>query len=201
VDIRVELTGVVAVLVQNKRMADPLDSATQRLNELVRGKAAKDRTEEDIIAIAHAEFDGSIYWDPALGPYAPTEWLEASLKKGAHMAKKNSGPTLQRALLFTDDKVALEYDGPRKMDELWKDENYRFTTLVRNPSSGARVLRTRPMFREWSLTADAHLDTALVELPTLIKAGTMAGLYIGIGSWRPKYGRFTFNAYEIKDGH
>lgn len=195
-EVMMQLEGTTAVLVQNKRLADPLDSATKRLNELVRGKAAKDRTEEDIIAIAHAEFDGSMYHDPVLGPYAPTEWLEASLKRGAHMSKKNSGPTLQRSLLFVDDKVALEYAGPRDMDKLWEDENYRFTTLVRNPTSQARVLRTRPMFRQWTLRASAHLDTSQVELDTLVKAGKMAGLYIGVGSWRPRYGRFDFTAWE-----
>lgn len=192
-----QLEGTSALLVQNKRLADPLDPATKRLSALTRGKAGKDRTEEDHEAIARAEFEGGIYGNDALGPYVPTEWLEASLKKGAHMAKKNSGPTLQRAMLFMENEVPLIYDGPRKIADLWEDRNFRLTTLVRNPTSQARVLRTRPMFRKWSLVADVLLDSGLAELPDLVLAGTKAGLYIGIGSWRPRYGRFTFTAWEI----
>lgn len=195
--VRMQLKGTVALLVQNKRLADPLDPATKRLTALTRGKASRDRTEEDFEAIARAEFEGAIYGNDALGPYAPTEWLEQSLRQGAHMAKKNSGKLLLRALVFLENEAPLIYDGPRKIADLWEDPNYRFTTLVRNPTSQARVPRTRPMFQQWSLVADAFLDTSLVELDSLILAGATAGMYHGIGSWRPKYGRFEFAAWEI----
>ena len=82
----------------------------------------------------------------------------------------------------------LEYEGPRKPDQLWADERFR----LRAPAKvgAVRVIRTRPRFDDWSATI------VVKYLPTLLNPGEIrgflvaAGEQIGIGDWRPRFGRF-----------
>lgn len=191
--VEISIQGTTALLVHNVRLADPLDSSARRLSSLTGAKSASKRTTEDHMAIARAEFDGGLYYNEAIGPYVPTLWLEAALKKAGGLTKE--GTQVQRALIFFEDQAMLEYDGPRELPQLWADENYRLTTMVKQGQ--VRVPRTRPMFRQWSLATTAHLDTSALELKDLNRIGRTCGLYIGLGDWRPRYGRFEFDAHEV----
>jgi hypothetical protein len=199
--IRIDCKGTTALLQKNVRLADTLDPATRRLNDLTGEKKAKDRTPEDMAAISHAEFDGSLYWDEQLGPYVPTRWLEAALKKAGGLNNRRQGTKVQRALIFTDGEAPLEYEGPRDLAGLWADENFRFVVMANSNPSAARaslVPRTRPMFRQWEISTPADLDTSELTLSDLNRIGTVCGLYVGLGDWRPRFGRFEFNAYQEK---
>lgn len=193
--VQLDIQGTTGLLVHNVRLADPLDSAAKRLSGLTGAKSASKRTTEDHMAIARAEFDGGLYFDDEIGPYVPTLWLEAALKKAGGLTKE--GTQVQRALIFFEGEAALQYDGPRDLAGLWADENYRLTTMVKQGQ--VRVPRTRPMFRQWSLSTTAHLDTSALELKDLNRIGRTCGLYIGLGDWRPRYGRFEFNAHQIEE--
>jgi hypothetical protein len=48
----------------------------------------------------------------------------------------------------------------------------------------------RPFFREWSLIIDINYRPDVLareQVERIIKA---AGVHVGLGAWRPKYGRF-----------
>jgi len=55
----------------------------------------------------------------------------------------------------------------------------------------ARVARTRPVFREWSANVRLHIEPTLVNVARVDEWMRVAGTQIGIGDWRPQYGRFT----------
>ena len=61
----------------------------------------------------------------------------------------------------------------------------------------SRTMRTRPQFRQWSASTEAELDTTVLELADLNRIGSTTGLYIGVGDWRPRYGRFAFLAEKV----
>jgi hypothetical protein len=51
-------------------------------------------------------------------------------------------------------------------------------------------MRTRPMFRDWSVEVDCEVDGGLLNVETLQSIATDAGNMVGIGDHRPRYGRF-----------
>ena len=197
--VQITCNGTVPLLMKNVQLADPLNPATKRLKALTGGKQSKDRTPEDFAKIEHAEFDGSLYWDKDMGPYVPGRWMEKALKDAG--GRYRQGTKIQQALILLEEKVPLEYPGPRDMAGLWADENFRFETMVNstpNASKATLIRRVRPTFRQWGFSITGVLDTTVVTLEDLNKIGKACGLYHGLGDWHPKFGRFEFLAEEVK---
>jgi uncharacterized protein with NRDE domain len=54
-----------------------------------------------------------------------------------------------------------------------------------------RIIRVRPRIPEWSISFTVEYDESVINGRDLEQAITEAGAIVGIGDWRPKYGRFT----------
>jgi hypothetical protein len=54
----------------------------------------------------------------------------------------------------------------------------------------AKVMRTRPIFREWSALVEMQYDPDVLNLREVEEIVVDAGKLVGIGDWRPKHGRF-----------
>jgi hypothetical protein len=61
----------------------------------------------------------------------------------------------------------------------------------------SRILRTRPIFRKWSIRFVLKFDNEVMEKADVLDAMRIAGTLIGIGDWRPKFG--TFVVEEISE--
>jgi hypothetical protein len=82
----------------------------------------------------------------------------------------------------------IQYDGPETADELWKDESFRFCRIVKVGT--ARVMRTRPIFRDWIVDIELDVNTDLVNETQVFNWLKTAGEQCGAFEWRPKYGLF-----------
>ena len=51
-------------------------------------------------------------------------------------------------------------------------------------------MRCRPIFREWVTDAKGMLDPNILDFEELVQIADTAGNLIGLGDWRPRYGRF-----------
>jgi hypothetical protein len=107
--------------------------------------------------------------------------VKAAQKSREGLAAKSSAFCLAHA--------SLDYDGPRAADELWQDEQFRFSAIVR--VGMARVARMRPKFDNWSCVADVNVETTLINPGRVDEWMQVAGTQIGLGDWRPQHGRFT----------
>ena len=59
------------------------------------------------------------------------------------------------------------------------------------PKTGARVMKVRPMVPTgWQLKFSVEYDENLVNEKDLHRAMVDAGTLVGLGNWRPKFGRF-----------
>lgn len=181
---RITITGTAPMLMHNGRLADPLDPATRALKALT---AKRKKTDDDLIDIARAEFLGGLYIDPDVGPYVPGENIERAILDAAKLTK--NGMNVKRGLFIETDVNPIAYHGPRTAEALWEDENFRLIRTVRNQQN--RVSRCRPMFTDWRTSAEGTLDESVLDFRTLSAIVESAGLYIGLGDWRPRYGRFT----------
>lgn len=187
-DFRITLTGTRPLIMNNARMANPLDPAAKAY-KTVSGKRNKtDQDLEDLFRLGHA---GALYLDPDVGPYLPSDNIWKALEEGA--MKHKLGPKIREGVLIKNDVNPLSYRGPRDGKVLSVDENFRIISMRVTGSGRARkrVPFCRPIFREWKAEADGMLDEAIIDLAELRLAAETAGQRVGICDWHPKYGRFT----------
>lgn len=179
--IRLRLTGTRRLLMHCGRLADPLDPATRALARLT-GKRMK--TIADHEEIARTEWNGGLWLDGGR-PCIPAEALMASFVGAAKTRKRGDEA---RAGLVVEDNAILRYAGPRDLDELWLDPSFRLRTGVR--VRGARTMRTRPAFADWSVEFTARFLPTLLDRSEVIETFGIAGFFRGIGDWRPINGTF-----------
>lgn len=169
------------LLMQNPQTADPRNHFAKKLKE-VTGKRKK--TDSDQEQIDHISFLGSLCMNED-GPCIPPTWIEATLEAAAR--KERSGPKA-RAGIYCDGSFDLEYDGPRDPESLYENDNFRDSRSV--VVQRARVMRVRPTFRNWSALVTVNFDDELVNESELDRWFIIAGQQCGIGTYRPRYGRF-----------
>jgi hypothetical protein len=182
-----EIEGLSPLLMHNERLANQLDPATKRMKEIT-GK--KKKTEEDLLALAWAEFEGGLYIDDDVGPYMPGTWIDGTFRDSAKMIRR--GTDIKRGLQVVDDRVALLYEGPRDSEKMWAAGMYD-QRMVKNQMN--KVLRTRPRFNKWKARFQVSFDTGLFDRQTVISILENAGKMIGLGDYRPRFGKF--NVKEV----
>jgi hypothetical protein len=190
IDFRITLTGTAPLILHNSRLADPLDPTTKALKKMT---SKRQKTEDDHLEIARLEHAGSLYFDSDVGPFVPGQNVARALVDAGRVTKK--GKMIERGVFISTDTNPLSYRGPRTVNGLWEDENFRITASVKVGTQ--RVMRCRPMFREWSTEADGILDPAILDLSDLEGIATTAGQMVGLGDWRPRYGRFTARVEKL----
>lgn len=167
----------------NGQLADPLNKFSKDLKR-VSGKRAK--TDADFAEMAKIEWYASLYVDDGK-LCIPMEVLEAALVEGAK--KQKLGKQTQSTLFVTGNAI-LHFDGDKlTADELWERGANRLTTGVRIQRN--RVMRTRPRIEKWWCEAEVQFDDKILDPAKITEIVTTTGREIGIGDWRPKFGRFT----------
>lgn len=180
---KITIMGNQPLLMHNSRLANPMDPITRAL-KVVSSKRKK--TDDDHFEMSRLEFLGSLYFDKELGPYIPGENVQRCLTEAARF--QNLGKKVERGLFITTSVNPLAYKGPRDETGLWEDENFRHFAIVRVGTS--RVSRTRVQFQKWGLEAQGRLDESQLSWDQLQEIGRNAGLYVGLGDWRPRFGLF-----------
>ncbi|MBP2316527.1 hypothetical protein [Azospirillum soli] len=175
------ITGVSPLLMHNGRLADPLEPLVKEIKKLS-GKRPKTETDQE--QMAKLEFLGSLYLHGG-EPCLPGELIEAALIDGA--MRKRRGPQAKAGLLC-DGNIPLQYEGPRRPEDLWNDDRFRFRTGVR--IGRLRVMRVRPRFDTWSAAFTIQFMPSLLNEDEVRDIVRLTGEVVGIGDWRPKFGRF-----------
>ena len=153
----------------------------------ISGKRSK--TEADHEELARLEFQGSLYMGDD-GPVLPAHVLEAAIIAGAKKSK--DGPRAKTGV-FVSNNARLEYDGPRDREGLWADDDFRLVAPV--VISRSRIMRTRPLFKDWSAKVEIIFQPDICDKQDVVKWCEAAGYLVGLCDWRPRYGRF-----EVQNG-
>lgn len=176
------IRGVCPIVMHNERLADPLNEHAKALKALTK---KRNKTDDDHLAVSRAEFMGGLYWDADLGPHVPERCLERLLRDAA--SKSKQGKAVLSALIVTD-PAKLEYKGPRDPVAMWDAG-----TFVLRASVGVgqqRVIRSRPIFRDWSLTFTVNFDENVLDERDVDSFVEIGGRLVGLLDWRPKHGRY-----------
>lgn len=180
----VKLTGTRPLLMRNSRLSDPRNKYTRRIKELT-GKLKK--MDEDFVSIMVVESRGGCWetLDGCLGMPTANVW------RGIYDAAKRykMGQNVKAALLFDDVVEPLLLDGKKiKCEEFLKNEehiDYRSVVIMKK-----RTMRARPRVPAgWQSEHRLELLTDVLEPKDLKEVFTTFGRLIGIGDWRPTYGR------------
>lgn len=192
--LEVTLTGERPMLQHNGRLANPIDAYVRRLKGLT-GKRKK--TDEDLSAIAQVEARGACWETPDGMLGVPNEAVWRCLYDAAKAYKL--GEDIKRALLFENAVMPLLLDGePVKCDEFLSTWDHIFYKSVK--IGRARTMRARPRIPlPWSSTHRFELLTDVIDAESLVPVVDRAGRLVGIGDWRPTYGRFTATVKEVTE--
>lgn len=190
--ITIKLTGTSPLLLSSDKLADPLNPLTIRHKELT---SKRKKTEDDHRLIARSQWQGLLYWDDKLGVVMPTQNIRAAMIGGGKLNKL--GMALKRGTLMMDDVVPLDYGKKLTIEQLW-DGDYKDVRSV--VVSQARVMAYRPKFNKWSIIFDFQYDENVLDENQLMQSLDNAGMFVGIGGYRPEkggiFGRFKAEKIE-----
>lgn len=175
------IIGATPLLMHNGLLADPLNEIT-KLMKAVSGK--RDKTEADFAELSRLEWYGSLYVQDG-SPCLPGEMIEAMLLEASRKKKKG---VQAKAGLIVPNNTKLEYPGPQDIDEMWKSGQFINKVGVRVQKN--KVIRTRPIFKDWAANLTIHYLPSLLNESDVKGFVETAGQIVGIGDWRPKFGRF-----------
>lgn len=177
-----KLEGSAPFIQHNGQTADPTNKFAKLLKQV---SSKRSKTDADYEEMARIEFMAGLYMDTS-GPVIPSFMVDALVIAGA---KKSKEGQMAKSGCFCLEHAKLEYDGPRADTELWADERFRFSAIVRVGT--ARIARMRPIFRDWSASVTLNVDDGVINVARVDDWLAAAGTQIGVGDWRPQYGRFT----------
>jgi hypothetical protein len=188
-ELTIEVTGVTSLMMHNGQLADPLNPFVREISKFT---SKRNKTEEDHETIARLEHRAGLYFDPDVGPFIPGECFFATLLKAGKKYKK--GPKVSGGVLVLTAVNPIAYNGPRTTEGLWEDKQFVSREGVKVQTS--RVMRTRPIFREWSTSFDVLIDETVWDLDEFLEVVTTAGTLVGLLEKRPRLGRFSYRVFR-----
>ena len=182
----VKWTGIRPLVMHNGLMADPTNPMVKQIKAIT-SKGSKKLTESDYERRDRLEWEAGLYWSDELGLVMPSDNIERCIQLGAQ--KSRIGKDVQAAVFCDAPEYKVNYVGPKKKDALYADP--KFTLRKGVAIMNSRIIRIRPMVPTgWSITFVIEWDDSIVDEKSLVKAMADAGSLVGLGDWRPKFGRF-----------
>ena len=115
----------------------------------------------------------------------PGEVLEATITGGARKTKKGKDA---KSAIIVDGVFPLIYDGPKTPEALWVEERFRYDGCV--VVGASRIMRTRPIFKNWECKFTVHYLDEVFDAHEVIEFMDAAGRMVGLLDGRPRFGRF-----------
>lgn len=178
-----EIEGVSPLLLHNGQLANPLNPLVKQMKALT---SQRKKTDDIHIELSRLEFRASLYLNAKGEVEIPAEVLESCLIEGAKKSKL--GKQFKSAICIMENSV-LDYGEKLTADQMWERAG-EFVDVRGVKVGTARVMRTRPIFRNWRLSFDVSYNPELVNPEQVQLAVADAGAQVGLCDYRPKFGRF-----------
>lgn len=188
-----EIEGVTQHMQHNGQLADPQCRYVIEMSKIT-SKPAKKRTSEDIARLEDLEWEGSLYLNENGRVIVPGSVIEGAMFEAGKVYR--DGQVVRNGLQSGDDWL-LDYEGPKDLEALRLDPRFHSRVMVRNPSTKARVARSRPIFRRWGLTFAIQYHTGMLSREDIVKMVNTLGDQIGLSDDRKKMGgRFIVKKHD-----
>lgn len=182
-EIQVKWMGISPLLMNSNVTVNPLHPISIERKKIT-GKRKK--TEDDILELLDLDYKAGIYYEEDLGPVIPAICVEATIRNAAKTLRR--GTDVKSCVFVTPDFIKLEYTGPRKLEDLIKDQRFRNVQVVKVQRSS--LLKCRPKFDKWEIEFTLAYDNKIFDDDTIVQIMDIAGGRIGLCDYRPRYGRF-----------
>lgn len=177
------------MIAHNGQMANPLNKFAKELKQL---SGLRNKTDEIHHQMAEIEFNASLYLDKKGNITWETRCVEANLVEGARKSKEGK---LALAGAYLDPTLKFQFDGYQGVQERWDNpEECIIAVPVRVGQS--KIVRTRPIFHAWNMEYNVTINDELVKPESLERWIIAGGTQVGLGDWRPRYGRFHIVSLE-----
>ena len=184
--IRMKWVGMRPLIMNNPRSVDPFDEFTIQ-RKILTAKKGKDMTVENLRELDLVSWRAGVYWDDEEGFIIPSANLERAMQVGAQKSRK--GKECQATVMLKGTHAKVHYKGPKHKADLETDPNFR----LRMPMviDKRRIMKVRPMIPTgWQIFPEFEFDPTVIDKSSLLTAAHNLGRLIGLGDWRPKFGRF-----------
>ena len=208
VNYQVTVSGLSGLLCSNVENSDPLGEGAKQKAYF---SSKKKKNDEDHLCLRALDWVFSGYWKNQgtvkiheaknsvefhgfSDPYMPGANFLRCLRNAA--TKWKLGKDVLRSVVVTNDPL-IEYQGSKDALEMYtKDQSYFSNTAF--TSRGVWVQRL--LFPDWKCTFELMVDDEILSVSQLNRIITMAGKAEGLGTWRPRFGRFSASELvEIDD--
>ncbi len=190
-------TGIRPLILANPQtvqLSNPFAMESRKLNNIL--KLARKKGDEDKLVELEQkqmrnDWQASAYWDESRKSfYVPDTLLLACIRGGAAAAKK--GKDIDRAVIISETEAMIDTVKHNSLDAYWQDEAFRMAGPCKiPPKTGALIWKCRCMIPTgWKISFTIEYDEDIFAEKSLKDAIDLAGRLVGIGGWRPKFGRF-----------
>lgn len=183
--VRVTIQGLQPLLMKSGRSVDPTDPLVKQMRT-VTGKQAKKRTDSDLETLDRLEFELGLYWNDTC-VYVPDVNVLGTIRDGAKANRR--GREVQAGVDIVESEIPLLYEGPQTPDGLY-EARWADRRMVKNKGTGGAVMRVRPRFNKWALAFTLLIDPNVMSVKDVRASLEHAGLRVGLGDFRPRFGRF-----------
>ena len=182
--LKVTITGVSPLVMHNGLLVDHENPYVRKIKAITAKKTNK--TDADKDELAALEWFGGLYMNEAREIIVPTLNIEGAIAEAAKKLRK--GKSIKSAAFVNEDSVLDFPDKGKPMEKVYDSRKYQLRVPVVVTKS--RVMRVRPLFAEWKAVFTITYFDDLISESDMKEILHICGRQIGIGDFRPKYGRF-----------
>lgn len=177
------LKGRTPLLMHNERLANPFDPFAKQLKAIT---DKRKKTDDDFFELMRLQWFGGLYHDEDSGIHIPG-WNALSCFVGGGKLHK-LGSAIKRGAVVLEDKTPVIYKGPAELEKLFEDKHF---VDVRGATVGTKkIMRCRPKFNQWAVKLNVAYDEGAINEEEIRRCVATAGALVGLGDFRPRYGRF-----------
>ena len=180
--LKFEIKGLTQHVQHNGLLADVTNPYAVAMKEITKKKT---KTADDLKRLEDLEWEGGLYLNTDRRVVVPGNLIEGAMFEAGKLTK--DGQVVRNSVSSPKD-WPLIYQGPKTVDGLKADPNFRLRVIVRNPSTKARVARVRPVFREWALKFELLYRPDMLSAKEIADMVTRLGSDIGLSDDRKKMG-------------
>jgi hypothetical protein len=203
----IAVEGVSPLLLSNNLCSDPLSQANKdkKFFTSKNKKADEDHINLRLIDWVHSGYwsksgkvviddvENAVNFDGFSDLTLPSQNFARCLRNGATAFRL--GKEINRALIVENEPL-ISYDGPKAANEMVADSRFILTSPVVRMKTTNWV--TRLVLPQWSVNYQITVDDERISVSDLERIIQTAGRFEGLGTWRPRFGRFVAELSELE---
>lgn len=197
--IKAKIKGIAPILLHNGHLVDPRNPFTKEIDAAQKANK-KDKSDAAFDALANCEWLGGLYTSQPISFSRESTKVEVTTDAeigvtGDMICRsiiKSAGRkevTAFKAGVIVDGFFPLHVGGKvATVKKAFQNPAHYFTIAAKIGQS--KIMRTRPRFDDWSADIEIAYIPELVTRRDVMDALVRSGSIVGIGDWRPRFGRF-----------